>query len=179
MMEKDYDIEVYIPEKLAKEKAEMESLHAAIESIRNQAQHAILECLTDIQFPEPANWTVDLKQWPKGRLFSSNFELRWEKLSDGYKAVFVKEKGFTIPERVAVYFTHLVSELREIFRERQDTSLYLWPEKEPRLGRRLQYQCLYGNRAANKQNILLYVSQYYDDHGRLIFWRYKRMEWST
>ncbi len=179
MMEKDFDIEIYVPEKRAKKKVELDTLQAAIEALCNEAQYAILECLTDIQFPEPAKWTVNLEQWPRGRLFSSNFELRWEKLSDGYQAVFVREKGFAIPEQVARCFTHQISELRQTFRERQDTSLYLWSEKEPRLGRRLQYQCLKDSRNTNKPNILLRVTQYYDDHGRLIFWRYKQMEWSA
>lgn len=179
MMEKDFDIEVYIPEKRAQAKSEIGALEAAIKTLCNEAQYAIVENLTDIQFPSPAEWIVDLAQWPKGRLFSSNFELRWEKISDGYQAVFVREKDFTIPEQVAAYFTHQVTELGQTFRLRRETSFYLWPEEEPRLGRRLYYQCLDSRRDDSRQNIKLIVRQYYDQHGRLIFWRYKSMEWST
>ncbi|RMG33207.1 MAG: hypothetical protein D6732_12370 [Methanobacteriota archaeon] len=178
MMEKDFDIEVYIPEKRAQDRAEIGALEAAIEEVRTEAPYAIVECLTDVRFPIPVDWAVDLAQWPKGRLFSANFELRWEKISDGYQAVFVREKDFTIPEQVARYFTHQVSELEQTFRLRQETSFYLWLEKEPRLGRRLYYQCLDSRRDDSRQNIKLIVHQYYDHHGRLIFWRYKSMELS-
>ena len=178
-MEDTFDIEIYTPPLSENRTRKRSKLQAAINALSSEAQFAILESLTDICFPLPSATEISLDEWPKGRLFSPLFELRWEKSHSNYWAMFVMESDFEPPKPISEFLSKKDSEIEAQFWRREEQEVYLWPENEPRLGRSLDYQCLAERRVERKQNVRLRICQYYDDHGRLIFWRYKNMRWTT
>lgn len=154
-----------------------EGLQQAIEAWRAQAEYAILESLIDIRFPDPRTTPIQTTEWPKGNLFASGFELRWEKVDAGFRVTLAKEKGFGWPN----------DEMPKLFLERialahrrpETQFIYLWSENDMRLGRKLRYECLDAQRNPNLKNVQLETVLYCDDHGRLLFWRYRSMRWSA
>lgn len=177
-MEHTFDVEIFtILAEEGLQKSE-ESLQTAIDALRLQAKYAILECLTDIRFPAPPSSEIKLSEWPKGRLFAPEFELRWEKTAAGYRAVFTKTNQFDSPPEVTACFSPKDTEVSQTFWGWDKQCIYLWVENDPRLGRPLRYECLEAEQAENRENVQLETRLYYDAHGRLIFWRYLSMRWT-
>jgi len=172
-MENNWDIEILTgpPDPAA--------LQQAIAAWRAPAEFAILESLTDISFPSPRTTEINVVTWPKGRIFAPAFELRWEKNGADYRSVLAKENSFEWPnEELSNLFFH-DSEVSKVFFGWEDQHIYLWPENDMRLGRRLRYDCLENGRDKNKKNVKLEVKLYRDACGRLIFWRYRNMRWTN
>ncbi len=139
-------------------------LQAIVDALRQNARFAIVERIDAIDFPLPQCEPVDVQQWPKGRIFDEPFELRWEKDGGRYRVIATGEGDFpSLPG-------HL-NELEQLSGRDEPCSYYCWKETDPRLGRTLSYRCVPG-----EGNVRLIVREYRDDHGRLTFWRYLRME---
>jgi hypothetical protein len=173
-MEKNWDIEIRTGP------PDEEALQQAIEAWRPKAEFAILESLTDISFPSPGATTINLAAWPKGRIFAPTFELRWEKSGADFRSVLAKENSLEWPNAgLAELFLADAEVAKAFFPPSEDQHIYLWPENDMRLGRRLRYECLENQRDKNKKNVMLEVKLYRDAHGRLIFWRYTKMRWTN
>ncbi len=154
-----------------------EGLQQAIEAWRAHAEYAILESLLDIRFPDPRATSIQAKAWPKGNIFAPAFELRWEKVGADFRVTLAKEKAFAWP---AAELAELFPEHAEIaYHHREKQFIYLWSENDMRLGRKLRYECLDDQRNPNLKNVQLETVLYRDDHGRLLFWRYRSMRWSA
>lgn len=157
--------------------SDADNLQQAIEAWRALAEYAIVESLTKIRFPAPATTAIPSHEWPKGNLFAPGFELRWEKADIGFRTTLAKEQTCNWP----------TPKISELFREQVEIEydhsekqlIYLWPENDMRLGRALRYECLDAQRNASLKNIQLETVLYRDDHGRLLFWRYRSMRWSA
>lgn len=173
-MTRPLDIEIFIGPRDA------EKLQQAIAAWRAFAEYAILESLLDIRFPDPRATSIQTKEWPKGNLFAPAFELRWEKVDAHFRTTLAKENAFSWP----------LPELAELFQEKHDLEkynqrerefIYLWPENDSdkRLGRTLRYECLANQPQNNLENVQLETVLYRDEHGRLLFWRYRSMRWSA
>ncbi|MCG3158200.1 MAG: hypothetical protein DKINENOH_04841 [bacterium] len=172
-MEREFDLTVL------NGPADHAKLQTVIETLRQSAQYAILEALTDIRFPYPPESEIKLVDWPKGRVFAPAFELRWEKNGGNFRSVLAHDAGFSWPAvEISTSFTP-DSELRNAFFGWEKQLLYLWPENDMRLGRKLRYECLERQRDDNRKNVQLEARLYRDAHGRLIFWRYREMRWTT
>lgn len=139
------------------------ALQAAVDALRLQARYGIVESLTEIDFPPPHQEPIDVKAWPKGRVFCEAFELRWEQVGDGYQTIFAGEDGWEPSDGLAAQALEVYS--------KDSIGYYCWNERNPRLGRTLGYRCVPGN-----GNVKLAVLECRDDHGRLIFWRYTEMK---
>ena len=61
-----------------------EQLEAWLAPPRTSAPFAILERLTDIDFPATDEPIVPAN-WEQGRIFGPTFELRWERQGDAYR----------------------------------------------------------------------------------------------
>ncbi len=168
------DIEIFLGP------SDADNLQKAIDAWRAFAEFAILDSPLDIRFPAPAATAMPLNEWPKGHLFAPKFELRWEKVDASFRTTLAKESGFAWP----------LPELAELFQEKHDLEkyhqhekqfIYLWPENDSdkRLGRALRYECLASQPKNNFENVQLETVLYCDDHGRLLFWRYRSMRWSA
>ncbi len=171
-----FDIRVFVgPEEAIK-------LKEAISLLRKNAEFAILESLTKTDFPDPKVTEIDPKEYPKGRIFSEAFELRWEMRDAGYSCVLaiVREPEW-IPESLTDYFfpTDVIS--KEFQRGQggkvEDYEVYLRPENDPNLGRTLKYECIKDRPSVENPNPILHLKRYRDANGRLIFWRYCKMGW--
>jgi hypothetical protein len=155
---------------------------------RTLAQFAILESLTDIRFPLPKKGEINLEEWPKGRLFAQAFELQWEKIEKAFRASFACDKNWTWPEPEKGFDLKAalkpVDDLMKAYTpdsERERYRVYLRPEHDNSLGRSLHYESLEATRPQTAKqenpNAVLQIKRYFDDHGRLLFWRYQSMRW--
>jgi hypothetical protein len=139
-------------------------LQTLVDFLRHSAHFAILERIDAIDFPPPQSEPIDVREWPKGRIFDDPFDLQWEQCGQEYRVVIAGEGDFAA----------VGSGLNE-----QDLSLgagdllpyYCWNEINSRLGRTLDYRCVPG-----QGGVKLFVREYRDDHGRLAFWRYVKIE---
>lgn len=166
-----------------------DELQKAIDAIRASANFAILESLTDISFPVPQAGEIELAEWNRGRLFAEAFELRWEKSGAGYRCSLAVEENWQWPQAgfdLKKSFAPADHFLQDYFAnaDREEYSVYLWPETDSRLGRQLHYACLDATRPKTSPNekspnAKLQIKRYFDAHGRLIFWRYKSMRWES
>jgi hypothetical protein len=139
-------------------------LQAIVDALRHSARFAIVERIDAIDFPPPQTEPIDVREWPKGRIFDEPFELRWEQLGQEYRVIVAGEEDLPV----------VGSGLNEQDLQlgvSESPSYYCWNEKNPRLGRTLNYRCVPG-----KGDVKLTVREYRDDHGRLVFWRYVTME---
>ncbi len=139
-------------------------LQASVDALRRDARFAIVERIDAIDFPPPQSEPIDVQQWPKGRIFDEPFELRWERDGERYQVIVAGEGDFRALQG------HL-NEREPLAGAGEVCSYYCWKETDPRLGRTLNYRCVPG-----KGDVRLIVREYRDDHGRLTFWRYLRME---
>ena len=182
-MAKAMDIQVYtgpvrnetLPSEDKTFQKETEILESAINTLRVQADFAILECLTDIKFPDPKSYVMSVQDWPKGRVFCPDFELRWERIEEKWQSVVAIANGHPLNEKI----TELGFELQELpgCLPTGEKKYFLWDSENPRLGRRLNYECLpEAGSDANKPPILKII-EYRDPCGYLIFWRYLKMEY--
>jgi len=142
----------------------LSNLQALIETCRLQAHFAILERLDAIDFPPPRDEPINVADWPKGRLFNEAFELRWEQIEQEYRVV-LSGNGDLSALAAGLIEQHLPPGADEV----QD--YYCWNERDARLGRTLNYRCVPG-----KGDVKLLVREFRDEHGRLVFWRYVKME---
>ncbi|MCI0692469.1 hypothetical protein L0337_10760 [candidate division KSB1 bacterium] len=172
-MENNWDIEIRTGP------PDAEALQQAIEAWRPKAEFAIFESLTDVSFPVPRATAINLAAWPKGRIFAPTFELRWEKNGADFRSVLAKEISVEWSNAGLADLFLPDSEVAGVFFGRENQSVYLWPENDMRLGRRLRYECLEDQRGKNQKNVMLEVKLYRDAHGRLIFWRYTQMRWTN
>ena len=140
------------------------ALQAAVETLRSQTRYGIVESLTEIDFPPPHQEPIDVTERPKGRIFCEAFELRWERAGGGYRTIFAGENGQEPPDGLAEQALEVHS--------KNPVEYYCWNERNPRLGRTLDYRCIPG-----KGDVKLVMLEYRDDHGRLVFWRYTKMRW--
>ena len=141
---------------------DMGALQTVVDKLRLDAEFGILENLTDIDFPTPNQEIIPVKRWSKGRIFNECFELRWEQLNGTYRTVLAGQDSISSPEGLTACST---------FDQPQLPSTYLcWNEKNPRLGRTLDYRC-----APGEGEVQLFVYEYRDDRGRLVFWRYTKL----
>lgn len=166
----------------------LEPAEGAAGSSPRLARFAILESLTDTRFPLPKKGEITLAEWPKGRLFAAAFELQWEKLEQGFRSCFACEKNWPWPEPATGVDLKTVLNPADGLLEtyaadpgRERYSVYLRPEQDNSLGRSLQYEALAATRPRSikneSPNALLEIKRYFDDHGRLLFWRYQNMRW--
>ncbi|HDQ73748.1 MAG TPA: hypothetical protein ENN19_16865 [Chloroflexi bacterium] len=139
------------------------TLQTVLEAIRSQAGYSIVESLTETDFPPPDRESIDVTQWPKGRIFCQAFELRWEQVDGIYRTVFAGEADQRPP-------TGLVAQTLEAHSS-DSMEYYCWNETNPRLGQTLDYRCVPG-----QGDVKLLVEEYRDGHGRLVFWRYIEMK---
>ena len=58
---------------------DMQTLQTLVDKLRSDARFAILESITDIEFPVPNQEHIVVGEWNKGRIFSEIFDLRWER----------------------------------------------------------------------------------------------------
>ena len=156
----------------------------AIALFREKAEFAILESLTKTDFPDPKNTDIDPEVYPKGRIFSDDFELRWEKRNGGYSCVLaVTTDCKWKPENLSDYFFETNEIANEFSRGSggviEDYSVFLRLEKDPSLGRSLKYECIQNGSTKGKLNPVLHLKRYRDARGQLIFWRYCKMEWKV
>ena len=164
----------------------IEKLKETIDLCRAKADFAILESLTKTDFFDPKAKEIDPLVYPKGRIFNESFELRWEKMDagDGYRTTLASEPGSAGREDdVAEYFNKdetVEKEYSNGFCDEPDNhAIYLRPENDPTLGRTLRYDCIKARPAMDNPNALLEIKRYHDAHGRLIFWRYRKMRWDS
>ena len=140
-------------------------LQALVDALRLQARFAILERIDAIDFPPPQNEPIDVAGWPKGRIFDEPFELRWEQVGSHYRVILAGTGDFPVPA------DGLSEQTLPSVTEALPAYYYCWDETNPRLGRTLNYRCVPG-----QGDVKLFVREFRDDHGRLVFWRYVRME---
>ncbi len=137
-------------------------LEARLAPPRDAARFAILESLTDIDFPAPTE-TIALAQWQQGRIFGEKFELRWERQGKNYRVWLAGEgdaAGFEeLPQVKDAHST--------------DASCYMWGPDERRIARRMEYRAL----PKGEGRVCLFRREFRDDKGALVFYRYLRMEW--
>lgn len=145
------------------------ALQALVNSWKAQARFAILERIDELQFPKPETEPIPVSKWPKGRIFTEAFELRWEKLGENYRAVFSSEK---IAEEKLPGLSEMKGKISGC--SKTTPAYFLWDETNTRLGYRLEYRCV--TKTKEKQNVLLRVREYRDARGCLKFWRYLTME---
>jgi hypothetical protein len=143
---------------------ELSSLQALVETCRPQARFAILERLDAIDFPPPQDESIQVAEWPKGQLFDETFELRWEQIGQGYRVILAGNENISSLAN-GLSEQHLLPVADEV------QAYYCWNETDTRLGRTLNYRCVPG-----KGDVKLFVREFRDDHGRLVFWRYVKME---
>jgi len=139
-------------------------LQTIVDAWHQNARFAIIERIGAIDFPPPQTEPIDVREWPKGRIFDEPFELRWEQIGHEYRTVVAGGEGLPAA-RSGLNEQDLQLGVDE------SPSYYCWNEKDPRLGRTLNYRCVQG-----KGDVKLTVREYRDDHGRLVFWRYVKME---
>ena len=140
-----------------------QTLQTVVDRFRPNAQFGVLESITDICFAVPYEDAILVHKWNKGRIFSETFELRWEQVNGTYRTVLAGEDSLDSPEEL--------TDSEAFDRPKQLSTYFCWNEKNSRLGRKLNYRCVPGQ----KGNVQLSVLEYRDDHGRLIFWRYTKL----
>lgn len=138
-------------------------LQAAVDALRTQVHYGIVESLTEIDFPPPDQEPVDVSKWTKGRIFCQAFELRWEQVDGVYRTIFAGEEAQEPPDG-------LMEQTLETYSV-EPMEYYCWNERNPRLGRTLDYRCV-----PDKGDVKLVVLEYRNSHGRLVFWRYTEMK---
>lgn len=164
--------------------ADAPTLQNVIDALCASAQFAILESLTDIRFPLPKKGEINLAEWPKGRLFAPKLELQWEKIEKVFRSSFACEKDWngTAAEEVKAALRPANDLLKEYAPDskREQCAVYLRPEHDNSLGRILHYECIEAKRPKQENpNAILEIKRYFDDHGRLLFWRYQSMRWES
>jgi hypothetical protein len=142
---------------------ELSKLQALVEACRLQTRFAILERLDAIDFPPPQAEPIQIIEWPKGRLFDEAFELRWEEIGQEYRVI-LSGNGDLSALAAGLSEQPLPSGPDEV-------AYHCWKERDTRLGRTLDYRCVPG-----KGDVKLSVREFRDDYGRLVFWRYVKME---
>ncbi|MFQ5633001.1 MAG: hypothetical protein ACE5I1_29890 [bacterium] len=152
-----------------------ETLESTINTLRAQADFAILECLTDIKFPDPKSFEISIQAWPKGRIFCPDFELRWERIEGNWLSVVAIANGHPLNKKI-IGFGFKLHELSGCL-PTNEKKYFLWDSENPRLGRRLKYECLPDAGSGANQPPLLKIIEYRDACGYLIFWRYLNMEY--
>jgi hypothetical protein len=150
------------------------ALNQAIAALREKARFAILERIDNIAFPKPAARPIEAEKWTKGKLFDSQFELRWELLDGKYRTIFSTEGEVPPPDQLKDNKANLDSTGWE--QTERDPWYFLWDETNNRLGRTLNYECLEPSAKNDKRNVMLCVREYRDERGRLVFWRYVEMQ---
>jgi hypothetical protein len=142
---------------------DLDKLQALVEACRPQARFAILERIDAIDFPPPQKEPINVTNWSKGRLFDEAFELRWEQIGQEYHVILSGSGDLSA----------LAAGLSEqpLPTGPDEVTYYCWKERDTRLGRTLNYRCVPG-----KGDVKLSVREFRDDHGRLVFWRYVKME---
>ena len=141
---------------------DMPTLQTVVDKLRLDSEFAILESVTDIEFPVPNQENIVVGEWNKGRIFDEIFEMRWEQLNGTYRTVLAGEENIKSPEELTA---------SDSFNRPEQPSIYFcWNETNPRLGRTLDYRCVPG-----KGEVQLSVYEYRDDRGRLVFWRYTKL----
>jgi len=143
---------------------DLTGLQTRVEACRPQARFAILERIDALDFPPPQEEPINVANWSKGRLFDEAFELRWEQIGQGYRVILVGNEDLS-PLAAGLSEQHLPPGTDEV------QAYYCWNERDARLGRTLDYRCVPG-----QGNVKLLVREFRDDHGRLVFWRYVKME---
>lgn len=138
-------------------------LQVLIDTCRPQVRFAVLERIDAIDFPPPQNEPIEVASWPKGRLFDESFELRWEQVGSAYRVILAGTGNLAAPDELREQDLPAVTDAAQVY--------YCWAEKDARLGHTLDYRCVPG-----QGNVKLFVREFRDDHGRLVFWRYVRME---
>jgi hypothetical protein len=139
-------------------------LQALVDGCRSRARFAIVERIDAIDFPPPQSESIPVAEWPKGRLFDEAFELRWEQLGQGYRVILAGNEGISSLAN-GLSEQHLLPSADKV------QTYYCWNETDARLGRTLNYRCVPG-----KGDVKLSVREFRDEHGRLVFWRYVKME---
>ena len=145
-----------------------EQLNAWLAPPRTRAPFAVLERLTDVDFPAPDE-QIDSSAWMQGRIFGPDFELRWERQGEEYRAWLCGQ--FTAMEELAE--SGFEAELlnlgqAQILEERS----YLWGSSEVRIGRHLSYRAL-GHARGRPQ----LMRRNFWAKGELVIYRYAGMKW--
>jgi len=142
---------------------DLTGLQTRVEACRPRARFTILERIDAIDFPPPQEEPINVANWPKGRLFDEAFELRWEQIGQEYRVILSGNGDLSA----------LAAGLSEqpLPTGPDEVAYYCWKERDTRLGRTLDYRCVPG-----KGDVKLSVREFRDEHGRLVFWRYVKME---
>lgn len=139
-------------------------LQTLVETLRQQARFAIVERIDAIDFPPPQSEPINVEEWPQGCIFNEPFELRWEQIGQKYRVIWAGEGEMSTVQGA-------LKEQELSYSASERLRYYCWNETNPRLGRTLDYRCVPG-----QGNVRLLVREFRDDHGRLAFWRYVKME---
>ncbi len=141
-----------------------DAVAANVERLRPRAPFAILERAEKIDFPgerEVVRWA----DWPKGRIFGSDVELRWEE-EDGARRATLIELRADIPSGFEV-----VLSLDEATAQKPER-YFLWGEDDLAIGGRLDYSRVIPQKGRGE----LWVVRYTDGAGRLLFYRYVSLQ---
>jgi hypothetical protein len=132
-------------------------------ALRPEAPFAILERLTDLEFPA-SDTLPNVAEWDKGWLFGPALELRWEQQGPAFRAVLTLTDDRDAPDDFG--------EPGEVLPAGEICEYYLWGEDAPDIGRRLIYEALpSGGRAK------LSVEEFRDPQSHaLLFYRYVGMQ---
>ncbi|MFQ5640696.1 MAG: hypothetical protein ACE5IR_22175 [bacterium] len=183
------DIDIYVG---PGDKTALEETIEALKKLDGQ-MFAVQESLTHICFPERAGIVADVEKWPKGRIFCDAFDFSWWLNETGFHSTLAvqidadfpfdaeMQKRFHKSEKPLDAFqsrTNLDESGEKASKESTEEIIYLWAPDERRLGKPLEYESL-GKQPSSKKNVRLLVRKYFDQYGRLIFWRYRKMEWCT
>jgi hypothetical protein len=143
---------------------DLTGLQTRVEACRPQTRFAVLERIDAIDFPPPQEEPINVANWSKGRLFDEAFELRWEQIGQEYHVILSGSGDLSaLADGLSEQpLTPFADEVR---------AYYCWKETDARLGRTLNYRCVPG-----KGDVKLSVREFRDERGRLVFWRYLKME---
>ncbi len=130
---------------------------------RTTAKFTILERLTAIAFPAPTE-PIPVSEWTQGRIFGSDFELRWEKRGDHYRAWLAGEQA---PED---FWTEVL--LPADMQIDKKVGCYLWGPNEMRIAHHLDYRAL----PEGKGRPWLIRHDFRDKEGTLVYFRFAGMQ---
>jgi hypothetical protein len=131
---------------------------------RDKAPFAVLEKLTDIDFPAKED-VISPAEWQKGRIFGEAYELRWERCAENYRAWLAGE--YTPPAPFTALELLDGANVKEV-------QCFLWGRSETRLTRPLHYQALPDGRG----RVRLLCHGFHRADGALLYSRFVKMEWS-
>lgn len=146
-------------------RVDAERLEQLLASLHPEVPFAIVEKLDEIDFPA-RDAAIDPQVWRQGRLFGPKAELRWEAQGEVFRVWLTKTDGTEPPQGF--------EERRNLDGYEVERRDYLLRRegREVNLGRPLRYRAL----EPGEGPAYLIVEEFYDQAGRLVYYRYAGME---